>query len=97
MLLLLSGEGPSDLGRCAMPVGQCDGDAFEAGPVAVLVDQIVQSVLKYSVLRDVPTRLRYVTKECLDDVADNLRGNRRAVSLTGRKQGQETGYFTKMA
>lgn len=97
MLLLLSGEGPSDLGRCGMPVGQCDGDAFEAGPMAVLVDQIIQDVLKFSVLKDVPTRLRYIAKQCLSDLADDLRGNRRAVSLTGKKQGQETGYFMKMA
>lgn len=97
MLLLLSGEGPSDLGRCAMPVGQCDGDAFEAGPMAVLVDQIVQKVLKYSVLKDVPTSLRYLSKQCLGAVIGEQRQNRRMVALTGKKRAEETGYFMRMA
>lgn len=97
MLLLLSGEGPTDLGRCNLPVERCDGDAFSAGPMAMLVDQLVEKVMGYSVLRDTPASLRYITKQCLDDVANRLRRNRRLVSLTGKKQGQETGYFTKMA
>lgn len=97
MLLLLSGEGPSDLGRCAMPVGQCDGDAFEAGPMAVLVDQIVQEVLRYSVLRDVPASLRYLSKQCLGAVISAQRQNKRMVALTGKKRAEETGYFMRMA
>lgn len=97
MLLLLSGEGPSDLGRCAMPVGQCDGDAFEAGPMAVLVDQIVQEVLCYSVLRDAPASLRYVSKQLLGEAIGEQRQNKRMVSLTGKKRAEETGYFMKMA
>lgn len=97
MLLLLSGEGPSDLGRCAMPVGQCDGDAFEAGPMAVLVDQIVQEVLSYSVLRDVPACLRYVSKQLIGEAIGEQRQNKRMVALTGKKRAEETGYFMKMA
>lgn len=97
MLLLLSGEGPSDLGRCDSPVEKCDGNAFGVGPMAMLVDQLIERVMRYSVLRDTPANLRYITKQCLGRVADDLRGNRRSVSLTGKKQGQETGYFMKMA
>lgn len=97
MLLLLSGEGPSDLGRCALAVAQCDGEAFDTGPMAVLVDQIVQRVLKYSVLKDVPTSLRYLSKQCLDTVINDQRRNRRMVALTGKKRAEETGYFMRMA
>lgn len=97
MLLLLSGEGPSDLGCCAMPIGQCDGDAFDAGPMAVLVDQIVQEVLCYSVLSDVPASLRYVSKQFLGEAIGEQRQNKRMVALTGKKRAEETGYFMKMA
>lgn len=97
MLLLLSGEGPSDLGCCAMSVEQCDGEGFNTGPMAMLVDQVVEDVLRYSVLRDTPASLRYISKRCLGKVVGDLRGNRRLVSLAGKKQEQETGYFTKMA
>lgn len=96
MLLLLSGEGPSDLGCCEMPVEQCDGDAFHAGPMAMLVDQVVEVVLSYSVIRQTPERLRYISKQCLSAKIDQFRGKRRVVALTGKKQAQETGYFMKM-
>lgn len=97
MLLLLSGEGPSDLGQCVMPVELCDGDAFDPGPMAVLIDQIVQSVLSYSVLRDVPTSLRYLSKQRLGAVISEQRQNKRMVALTGKKRAEETGYFMRMA
>ena len=41
MLILVSGEGPTDIGQCsgASPTG---GAAFRPGPMAWLVDQIAE-------------------------------------------------------
>ena len=34
MMLVLSGEGPTDLGRCRTPVGTCSGDDFASAGAA---------------------------------------------------------------
>ncbi|MEI7868740.1 MAG: hypothetical protein WCI11_12680 [Candidatus Methylumidiphilus sp.] len=47
MILVLSGEGPTDLGACTNALGQCDGADFAIGPLMVLVDQILAPVLGY--------------------------------------------------
>lgn len=65
--------------------------------MTVLVDQMVQKVLCYSVLRDAPANLRYVSKQLLGEVIGEQRQNKRMVALTGKKRAEETGYFMKMA
>ena len=50
MILLLSGEGPSDIGSCRQASEECTGDNFQAGPMALLVDQLVTPVWNYSPL-----------------------------------------------
>lgn len=49
MLILVSGEGPTDLGRC-LGADPCEGDAFQPGPMAWLVDQIAETSERYSFL-----------------------------------------------
>ena len=53
MLILVSGEGPTDMGRCAgtEPV---TGAAFEAGPMAWLVDQIAETSEGYPFIPMLP-------------------------------------------
>lgn len=48
-------------------------------------------------LKDVPTSLRYISKQCLGEVIGEQRQNRRMVALTGKKRAEETGYFMRMA
>jgi hypothetical protein len=65
MLLILTGEGPSDIGACKGPIGFCRGGDFQPGPMAVLVDQIVSERLNYSVLSDTPDCVFYVDESRL--------------------------------
>jgi hypothetical protein len=48
MILLLSGEGPSDIGSCRQAAEECTGDNFQAGPMTLLIDQLVTPVWNYS-------------------------------------------------
>jgi hypothetical protein len=91
VILVLSGEGPTDLGQCNNAQGLCSDPYFQPGPMAVLVDNIVAKKLKYSMLAVTPAAVRYVGEQFLANLAKARKGNR--VSLVGKKQGQETAYF----
>ena len=41
MYFLFSGEGPTDMGNCRDEAMACQGEAYQHGPMAVVVDQIV--------------------------------------------------------
>lgn len=45
MIFLLAGEGPSDMGGCRNQRRECSGADFDAGPLAVMVRQIVDREL----------------------------------------------------
>ena len=97
MLLILSGEGPSDIGRCTQSVGTCRNGDVEFGPMAILVDQVIASRLAYSVLNDTPDQVIFISKQALATEIDSMKANRRNVALAGKKAGQETGYHMKYA
>lgn len=44
MILLLSGEGPSDIGSCMAATGECEGEDFRPGPMALLIDRLVEPI-----------------------------------------------------
>jgi hypothetical protein len=90
MLLVLSGEGPTDLGMCSNPQGMCSGAVFSIGPMTVLVDQIIEPKLDYS-LRTTPDQLIYVGKAALAARLKALPGRLRPAR--GKKQEVETQYF----
>ena len=48
MKLLISGEGPRDLGACNNAQGQCTGDDFNRGPMVVWLVRLWEALLKYS-------------------------------------------------
>lgn len=94
MMLVLSGEGPSDLGRCRTPAGLCSGDDFARGPLAVLLDQMLELKPKFR-YRPIQTSADCV---CFVPKAELLqrqkqRKERGGISLVGKKREQETGYF----
>lgn len=97
MLLILSGEGPSDIGRCSQPAGTCRNGDIEFGPMAILVDQVIASRLAYSVLHDTPEQVIFISKQALATAIDSMKTNKRNVALAGKKAGQETGYHMKYA
>ena len=45
MIFLVAGEGPSDMGACLNQQRRCSGADFQAGPMAVMVRQIVDREL----------------------------------------------------
>lgn len=95
MIVVLSGEGRSDLGACNNAQGYCSGDTFALGPMTVLVDQEIasHSHFEYSPLECAPETYLYVSETWLSEKIRARKQDRRKTSLTGKKHGQETGYF----
>ena len=44
MMFLVSGEGPSDIGGCTNGAESCEGADFKAGPMTLLIDQLVTPI-----------------------------------------------------
>jgi len=64
MKLLISGEGPSDLGVCNNAQGQCSDGDFNRGPMAVWLARLWEAMLDYNLL-DTPEAVVYVTETTL--------------------------------
>jgi hypothetical protein len=90
MKLLLSGEGPSDLGACGNAQGRCDGADFRIGPMTVVLSQLAEAQLGYSLL-GTPDSLHFISETALCAQAKarpvRLRPTR------SKKQDVETGYY----
>ena len=97
MLLILSGEGPTDLGSCNTARGRCADADFQPGPMAELVDQALCAQLGYSMLRDTPAVVNFVSEAGLSEYERQLKANRRGMVLPGKKGAKETAYFYKNA
>jgi hypothetical protein len=91
MILLLSGEGPGDIGSCAAAGGECEGGDFRPGPMALLIDQLVKPIWQYSPLG--ATAFIYASEGLLATRSKQLR----SMALPGLKRPKETGYFFKNA
>ncbi len=89
MILILSGEGPSDIGTCTNGQGLCSGTEFRAGPMAVMVDKIAESVLQYSLADS--SALEFVSESALSAMMKELP----RTLVIGKKREFETGYFFK--
>ena len=92
MILLLSGEGPTDIGVCLKPIGECEGADFKPGAMAWVVDKLVEPIWGYSPLS---------TKSCVfvseHSLGHYCRSGRVGTILPGKKRPAETGYFFKNA
>ncbi|MBP7650349.1 MAG: hypothetical protein KA744_10925 [Phenylobacterium sp.] len=90
MLILVSGEGPTDMGQCCgeSPTGDA---AFTPGPMAWLVDQIAEASEGYSFLA--LELMCCVSEQTLSRRSKELR----PPSLPGRKRGKETAYYFRNA
>jgi len=93
MIVVLSGEGPTDLGQCGNAQNICEDGNFQIGPMTVLLDQMLESRLDYS-LRSISGGYQYVSETALANKRKEVRqNNSRKVSLVGKKRSQETGHF----
>lgn len=91
MIVVLSGEGPTDLGQCSNAQSICEAGDFQIGPMTVLLDKMLEPHLKYS-LQTTPGAYLFVSKVALAEYAKSLKRGR-CVSLVGKKQGKETAYY----
>lgn len=90
MKLLLSGEGPTDLGVCGPASGYCSGTDFTPGPMAHLLLMLLEPLLGYS-LADFPDSVAYISETalCIQTKATPAR----LQPTRGKKKGAETAYF----
>jgi hypothetical protein len=92
MIVVLSGEGPTDLGSCTNAQGVCSDEDFAPGPMCVLLERLIEPRLQYAV-RSVPGVVHYVSERALGEKARERKANGRRFLAPGAKHVQETGYF----
>lgn len=97
MYLLLSGEGPTDMGFCELTCLRCDGGEFLPGPMAWFVDQWVERKLSYSHIELGFCGL--IPKgELIKKCKKELSTNGKSMGLLGKKRpGYDTNEFYKNA
>lgn len=84
MYLLLSGEGPSDM-------GSNDAGVFLPGPMALMADQWIKRSLNYSLLDS--DSVAFIAKREISSTSKQIK----SLSQRGKKTPQETRYFYKNA
>lgn len=95
MYFLLSGEGETDMGLCVHDAKTCEGCDHHAGPMAIMVSQIVEQYLGFSFIET--GYYAYVSKSTLVERASVFKKQKKAIRLPGRKKPKETGYFYRNA
>jgi hypothetical protein len=91
MFFLLSGEGVTDMGVGLRNVIVCEGEDFHVGPMAIIVDQAVESYCSFSLL-DVGC-CGYVSEAHVAKRAGELKAAKKELRLPGKKRAKETRYF----
>lgn len=97
MIVVLSGEGLTDLGGCANAQGVCSGEEFSPGPMCVLLNQLLQEPLGYSLLGTTPDAFHFISETALIERARRRKANPREFLAPGTKRERETGYFAANA
>jgi hypothetical protein len=91
MFFLLSGEGATDMGVGKKDAPVCEGNDFLVGPMAILVDRVVEPCYGFSMF-DVGC-CGHVSEAHIAKHAGELKAARKALRLPGKKQAKETRYF----
>jgi hypothetical protein len=91
MYFLFSGEGPTDLGIGTGAGMICEGDEFGHGPMAIIVDQMVEDRQGYSPLG--VSVCGIVSEHSLSERKGQLKPAKKSIRLPGVKQPKETRYF----
>lgn len=95
MYLLLSGEGPGDIGMCYPAAGSCNMDTFQPGPMSWMIDQLVESFLGYEYSHIECSRAGYVSESYLAD--NKPKRLKKSMSLRGKKTPPEFKYYYENA
>ncbi|KFZ30174.1 hypothetical protein IDSA_11470 [Pseudidiomarina salinarum] len=95
MYILLSGEGPGDIGACEVGADCCAREQFTEGPMAVIVDQLIEQSLDYDMSHLDCHRVSFVSEGYLkSNCAPRIK---KPMSLRGKKKPAETKYFYENA
>jgi hypothetical protein len=89
MYFLLSGEGPADMGVGIGAAAICEGKDYECGPMAVFVDQIVESRHKYSPFE--AQCCGFVSEHTITTRTSELK-KRKEIRAPGKKKARETHF-----
>ncbi|WP_022954805.1 hypothetical protein [Leucothrix mucor] len=95
MYLLLSGEGSGDMGACYPTNDRCDRDGFAEGPMAIIVDQLVEHFQGFDMSHLEAERVSFVSEKYLAD--NKAPASRKAMALKGKKKPEETKYYYENA
>jgi hypothetical protein len=95
MYLLLSGEGATDIGVCNAALSYCDADMFSAGPMALVVDKLVEKTLGYDFSHIDTERVTYVSESYLAE--HKSKPLKKSMTLPGKKRSTETKYYYENA
>lgn len=95
MYLLLSGEGSGDMGACYPSNDCCDREDFSEGPMAVIVDQLVEHFQGFDLSHLDAERVSFVSEKYLAD--NKAPARRKAMALKGKKKPEETKYYYENA
>lgn len=95
MYLLVSGEGPGDIGTCHPSSDICDRKHFNEGPMTLIIDSLVESFQGYEMSHLETERISYVSKAYL---AQNKQpSKKKSMALKGKKRPAETQYYFENA
>jgi len=93
MYFLFSGEGPTDMGVGTGAAVICEGDDYQTGPMAVIVDQIVERHPRHQYSPLDSQYCGFVSERQLVARAAELKAVKKSLSLPGFRQRKETRYF----
>ena len=90
MKLIVSGEGPSDIGACSNAQGRCSDEDFSPGPMMIWLQRLWAALLNYELLT-VPGSVVFVSETALKQASkqDAVRMQR----LRSRSKAAETGFY----
>lgn len=91
MQLLLSGEGPSDIGICYPAAATCSDGNFIPGPMAWLVDYWIERAQQYDFSHIGSGLVHFVSEKHL--AANKPMAGKKPGRLPGKKRGRETAFY----
>lgn len=95
MHLIFSGEGSTDIGACYPSSEVCTGSAFRAGPMARIIDKLVECFQGYEHSHIDTEQVTYVSESYLADHRPDT--SPKQLRLPGKKKAKETSYFYRNA
>lgn len=90
MRVLLSGEGPTDIGTCTNAQGRCAGADFRVGPMTVILSELAEPQMGYQ-MTGIADCLCFVSESEL--AAQAKARHKRLLPARGAKREAETGYY----